>query len=178
MKRIEDEPNPQVGAFYWVPCVDYFPHVSTVKPQRMPVIGPWHEDADIGVADYHFHYDLRFLNPEDFDVWYMARVHPSKCSVRGNPFAPNIIRAPIITHRRRKMLRVMPDMPKQEKTSQFPKWQKALETKFANHNVLQCRTCPHRGMSLDGLPVAPDGTVVCNGHGLKWSLLTGRLVPR
>ena len=38
--------------------------------------------------------------------------------------------------------------------------------------------CYGRGFRLAGLPVQPDGTVVCPGHGLRWHLNTGRLVPR
>lgn len=52
-----------------------------------------------------------------------------------------------------------------------------LEEQFKDVK-LKCKTCPHRGMSLEQLPVAVDGTVVCNGHGLKWHLETGSMVPR
>lgn len=58
MKRIEDVKSPEVGKFYLVRCIDH-PNVKG-NHRWLPVIGPWHEDAEIvGFSDHHFHYDWR-----------------------------------------------------------------------------------------------------------------------
>lgn len=51
-----------------------------------------------------------------------------------------------------------------------------LETEFRNVKM-KCMTCPHRGMNLKDGHRKGD-TVVCHGHGLKWNVKTGEMIPR
>lgn len=171
--KIENIARPSVGLFYLVPCV-LMPVMLVNRPVWLPIIGPWHEDKDIGVASYHFHFDLRFLSRHLFDQWQgvraMARVQPRlghlKSEVLSGSERDRDNPCPF-SYRRRKMLREMPDFPRND----------AGEKEFAGVKM-KCLVCPHRGMPLKHLPVGPDGTVVCNGHGLKWHATTGALVPR
>jgi hypothetical protein len=173
VQKIEDVKLPLVGKFYLVPCVERHPK-QTIRIDFLPVIGDWHEDKDIGTPQYHYHYDVRFFPDWLMDRWVrgphgdasvLGRIHNFRDDERTKhtPFP--------ITYRRLKMKREMPIFPNASNI------QGPLQKHFKDHK-LKCHVCPHRGFSLDGLPVAPDGTVVCNGHGLKWSLLTGTLVPR
>lgn len=175
IQKIEDVKNPQVGRFYLVPCVEFYPSVIS-KKQMLPVIGPWHEDADIGFEPHHFHYDVRFCSDKIFTPLYIIRGHLYRASVP-EVFNEDSKIPPTVTYCRRKMRRQMPDFPKARPNAKRPEWQIELEQKYSTH-VLKCHTCPHRGMSLDGLPIDAQGRVVCNGHGLRWNLNTGRLSPR
>lgn len=166
-KNIEDVPEPVMGRFYLVPCV-----WVALGRQWWPVIGPWHEDADLGLANFHFHYDVRFLPERLF--WNgdrtMARVHTHvTSSARWEHH--DCKREVEVVRRRMKMKRVMPNFPFDEKFAE------KVERPFLETRLV-CKVCPHRGMSLEGLPVDAEGRVVCNGHGLRWNLKTGRLSPR
>ena len=152
--KISDVSDPVVGNSYLVPCIKY----DTPIRQWWPVIGEWHEDADLGLPVWHFHFDFRFLEIEGYG---MGRVQTSRFREREMP----------IVWRRMKMLRQMPEFPGRKLTA----W-KALERKFMELKM-KCMTCPHRGMPLQGQPII-DGMVVCNGHGLRWKISTGEMVPR
>lgn len=172
LQKIEDVKTPQVGKFYLVPCI-WHCLTEFTRAFWLPVVGPWHEDAEfVGFPYWHFHYDWRFMqsfliiDPER-PIYNQARVATDKLDI--NP--------PKTQLRRRKMMRPMPEFPAIERSGDPVRWIKPLETEFASH-VLKCRPCPHRGMSLDGLPIDAQGRVVCNGHGLRWNLNTGRISPR
>lgn len=174
LQKIEDVPNPEVGRHYLMPCsLLLASHSNSRKPAWVPLIGPWHEDADIGIATFHFHYDARFLTAQILGgkdpAYYIGRVHTAGC----HPDSCGIMGAtpPPIEYKRRKMLRQMPDFPG------HGAFTLQLESKFKRHE-LKCLTCPHRGMSLQGLPQDDQGRVICNGHGLRWNLKTKRLSPR
>jgi len=38
------------------------------------------------------------------------------------------------------------------------------------------RICPHKGVSLSGIPVDSNDQIVCPGHGLRWNNKTGDLI--
>lgn len=185
--KIEGVEKPVVGRFYLVPCVwdeNYGVTRRTVhKGGWWPVIGPWHEDADIGFAEHHFHFDVRFFTEWNWEGrgkrQNMARVKTRQ------PRELAVMAVPKIEYRRLKMLREMPDFPKEETSwAVAGGWVegskndlvKRVEEKFKDVRMT-CMKCPHRGMPLTGLPVK-DGMVVCNGHGLRWELATGRMVVR
>lgn len=171
LQKIEDVKLPAVGRYYQVRCAyGKRPHLSKQR-EWWPVIGSWHEDADIGVAAYHFHYDVRFYSEAEFNrgrIPHLAQVHTWGLvdSAMSDQTAP--VRTEYF---RMKMRRQMPDFPAD------PPFLWKLEDLFRDV-TLKCRVCPHRGFSLEGLQRAADGTVLCNGHGLKWNLETGRLVAR
>ena len=58
LQRIDDVPEPVVGHYYLVPCL------QAAKPGLwLPIIGPEHEDAAIiKFPALHCHYDLRFFS--------------------------------------------------------------------------------------------------------------------
>jgi Rieske [2Fe-2S] domain len=73
-----------------------------------------------------------------------------------------------------KCLRRMPRYPVRTN------FRKALEAAYVSATVIDkdgCRLCPHKGIPLHGLPTEKDGSVVCPGHGLRWTK-DGKLVPR
>lgn len=180
LQKIEDVDQPEVGSFYLVPCVEII--LQRRRGLFWLVIGTWHEDAKLGVPKFHFHHDVRFYtdarnkNPLNRGfhwggnpAYNLGKVLAPEISDEHNP--------PEIVYRRMRMLRPMPDFPMSGFTGNKTTMQITLEDEFKGVQ-LNCLKCPHRGMSLKGLPVAADGTVICNGHGLKWNLKTGRMVKR
>lgn len=172
MMRIENVKTPVVGKFYFVPCI----HTDQTRLQSwdtwIPIIGPWHEDAEIIMFEApHFHLDWRFVQYIRFDE--LGRNHSLvACSTVGG----NSASQPTVVYKRKMMWREMIEFPSSTTSGEVP-WMRTLEAKYKNHQ-LKCNTCPHRGMSLEGLPQDEQGRVVCNGHGLRWNLKTGKLAPR
>src|SRR5579859_1364238 len=146
LQKIEDVESPVVGRFYLVPCV-YFKLEQTFGEHWNPVIGDWHEDADIGVSRYHFHYDVRFFGKRRWELGAPYRRYYAKPEAHMARVFAAFETKPEIVYRRLKMKRQMPDFP-HIADSFIVK----LEAKFKDVNM-KCMTCPHRGMSLKGLPV-------------------------
>lgn len=179
MKKITEVEQPVVGRQYRVPCVIRY---TGGKMSFWPVIGPWHEDKDIiGFDWHHFHYDVRFLSkaqmntlsPFRSEAYALVSVFTNETGIRG----ARDTEQPVLHWKRRLLKREMPDFPS---TSSVDGSKNKLSTNIeaAFKDVkMTCMTCPHRGFKLTGLPVK-DGNVVCNGHGLKWNLSTGEMVPR
>jgi hypothetical protein len=171
--KISDVDKPEVGKLYLVPCV----YSSWKKGARWwPVIGPWHQDKEIQFDAFHFHYDFRFFPQRNMmdrsGLGYdLTRVHFIPQSWDGKK---DTTTQPEIVWRRRKMQREMPDFPLRLRSGELSNVCKTLEPIYKDAK-LKCMTCPHRGMSLKGLPVK-DGVVVCNGHGLRWNVATGEMV--
>lgn len=170
---IEAVAEPVVGRFYWVPCVElpkatpYWAKVTRRRPRLrvVPVLGPGHEDNEIiGFKLDHWHLDWRFINDRALARWprrdndFMATVQTT--SVDGNELT-------LVRHRLR-CRRPMPTFPQHE-----AEWGPKLEQAYARHTLGKCRTCPHRGIPLNGIR-AQNGILVCPGHGLAWNLATGR----
>lgn len=164
---------PIVGRYYLVPCVKT-PRDEDYPPAWVPVLGPMHEDrTTIGFPFEHYHHDLRFSSPaalarisRDADAGGAARGPLDQ--VLADP--GHTLPAP--EWRRRRCHRAMPEASGQ------PWWLAAMERAHAGARLKACRICPHRGLPLASLPVAPDGTVTCPGHGLTFNISTGRLVRR
>lgn len=159
--KIEDVKSPELGKFYMVPC-------TMLAPTRwVPIIGPWHEDVeDVGFVAHHYHRDMRFINQSE--IFYPGQPCQDLQRV--------VTTAGPVAYRRMKMKREMPDFPTHDRKGMLVEFIGRLESRFKAHK-LTCKVCPHRGMSLDGLPVK-DGKVICNGHGLRWNVETGELAPR
>lgn len=175
--RIEDVEQPVVGRWYLVPCVW---RGDLRRPTWWPVFGGWHSDAEvINFPAWHFHFDARFLSRSQLAIasrygspdYALVAVY-TELPERREPGPP-----PETPWRRRRMVRGMPAFPAHYEHGQVKTvLAHNLETAFAGQ-TMKCRTCPHRGFSLKGLPVK-DGAVVCPGHGLKWDLATGAMIPR
>lgn len=171
MKKISEVPNPIVGKFYLVPCVEVLsPYVAYYKKGEFaPMMGEPHTDSEIGVNFLHYHYDWRFVNlQKQGAAFFMNPYSPAinlDPSGRGiNPFSKEIVC-------KKKRLRRL--------TVDFPGFlAKTLEPLYRESALVDCRTCPHRGFDLGNIPPGEDGNVICPGHGLKWDKGSGRMVPR
>lgn len=179
-RRILDLPldsEPVVGQWYRVPCA----RVRSVdgKSRWLPVMGRAHEDTDL--APYlteHWHYDVRFLSDR-----CVQSVAGSWCT----PPGPAVYALGIVMYLDavrglsvlpRRCYRRMPDQRDGLCHRLEPRYTDVVLATEAGRFSSGCRTCPHRGQPLGNLPVDEEGCVVCPGHGLKWSLVTGRLVSR
>lgn len=160
--------SPIIGKYYSVPCV----FMDCWSYQWIPVHGPRHEDTEfIGFDMHHWHIDWRFA-PKRWFNWLLESygdIHRLQGKVVCSPDARGIVRT--VEMRRKKCQREMINFP-----FNAP-WRSKLETKFAPCKLLVGMVCPHRGISLEGMPVK-DGLVVCPGHGLQWNVVTGEMVPR
>lgn len=140
--------EPIVGKYYLVECVRHL-------GEWVAVIGDSHKDAELG-ADYpHIHLDMRFLSAKQEARLSITRVIYDVPDINGR------------TLLKVRCKRAMPEFPfpPPEYTNSHNIW-----TRFAKQFVgrkAKCGKCPHRGMPLESLPKREDGTVICNGHGLK-----------
>lgn len=171
----ELESEPEVGKFYMVPCV------RTGQGYWVPVMGPPHEDgAIINFPYHHYHRDLRFLS--EADVVELANTFAFRLSCTLEEAAMIV---PTLTHnhvtappveRRMKCRRRMPTFPLTLRPKHVAPWWPKLQSTYADASA-KCGRCPHKGFSLKGLP-EKDGAVTCPGHGLRWNVETGEMVPR
>ena len=167
MMTLESPRDVQVGRYYLVPCAKL-----KYMGRWLPIIGPLHEDAKfINFPHQHWHYDPRFMSDATL----------RRCLAFSNGQILTQVLHPLptdqgLTLKRRKCHRLMPEFP-----WMHPRWQGnlgRLEDAYATRRVDPERPiCPHKGLPLVRSPDS-DGVVVCSGHGLSWSLLTGCLVPR
>lgn len=182
---------PVIGQRYRVPCVRSLADYG--RKRWLPVIGSVHQDAELGIKFDHLHYDPRFMS--DACIVWLAGGNPYL--PRGKAAAGNAWKALIyirtipraeapvaLTVRVLTCYREMPRFPARKPRTGPLTWESApvarvLEPLYQDVRLpVGCRVCPHRGMPLDSLPVEPDGTVICSGHGLKLCLKTGRMVAR
>src|SRR5437868_7625480 len=187
--------NPVIGHWYHVPgvLIDRFGYI--------PIHGPWHEDKEVIKFDrHHYHCDWRFASKRFFDyVWRTVTV-PEWVTKEDGKVHNRVITEAMTRWilRRKKCMWPMPDFPN-------AKWLATFEETYRDHVLSpKCLICPHRGMPLlhgtvrrelplpspteppvfqnsyRALPFDESShlTVVCPGHGLKWDLSTGRVVPR
>jgi hypothetical protein len=162
-----------VGRRYRVPCVSWQGYLT-------PILGPMHEDAEhIGFKHQHWHIDFRFVSKQQWEG--MRESYADYSRVHGKVITADKAESGVV-YVRRKCLREMPvfprDIPDGGHGSMAVPWLSKLESAYADKRLnLNCMTCPHRGLPLDG--IAPkNGVLVCPGHGLAWDVSTGRLHPR
>ena len=184
LHRVDDLPNPPVvGEFYLVPCI-LIPAAlqrkgqlcGGMRPRWWPILGPRHQDLDLGVPAYHYHYDPRFMT----DRAIVNRIGSQPISWLFGAILcdghPSVLPSPV--PRRRRCLRHMPaHFADVEGGWGLPSWLRPLEAKFADVLLPDCKVCPHRGLPLAQLP-QKNGIVTCRGHGLRWDVATGKLVRR
>jgi glycine/D-amino acid oxidase-like deaminating enzyme len=155
-----------IGQSYAVPCIK-------MEDEWFGVLGPLHEDVDIlgPQATAHYHYDPRFLSDEEL--------------VRFTGAPPeNDMAAPFILAHLLKEFTDGPELREKECFRQMPNFIRAprgyipaLEERYKDACIdPENPICPHRKFPLVGNP-SEDGIVICSGHGLQWSLITGKLVP-
>lgn len=162
----------QIGHYYRVPCM-WVPDVES----WLPILGPWHEDKDvIGFTEPHYHVDWRLVGPSLYE--YFKERH---AAVHAKVFSRQDLGtdSPRLETKRLRCWREMPEFPSHhplDRTEAVP-WMPALEREHADCRLKCGKVCPHRGISLEGMPVK-DGVVVCPGHGLAWNVETGAMVRR
>jgi hypothetical protein len=191
LKTSELESEPVVGRFYKVPCIRHFwmNYGSFGCRERklwVPVLLPAHRDPDLLKAEPgpHYHFDVRFMSHRAADLFCFTWEHKDDLQ-SWRRLMTNIMwefseeRAMgyrfKIKWKRRKCLRSMPPFPlnvRNNRNSQNPvkrsRVSQILESQFIGRRVCSNRlVCPHRGISLRGLPVQADGSIICPGHGLK-----------
>lgn len=162
--------NVVVGQFYDVPCARIVnTDCRSLHGNWWPVIGPAHLDHDIIDFDpVHIHIDVRFVKPEPYP---------------DNILRPQILQ-PLVLHphspdpltfefsiRRRKCHRRAQLFPS------YVSWLPALEVAHAGCRIGPDGLCPHRQIPIAAGHRLPDGSMVCPGHGLRWST-DGTLIPR
>lgn len=171
--RIEDVGDAKIGTVYNVPAVRWTGSSfgrPTGVPEVVPILGPMHEDAEhINFPEPHWHVDWRFVAesnwrcmPESYAFGGRDRFAAARVVIAKNT-------GPIFRVQRRcRRGHVL-----------FPRdlagWMRGLEASMAGQTA-RCGICPHRGVPLAGAPVI-DGARVCPGHGLRWRVSDGALVP-
>jgi hypothetical protein len=173
-----------VGKYYLVPCM----RVRYERGNEIDwlVIGPEHSDAEYLNFHYqHYHFDVRFVSKSVFESQLKIGIGPYALAAvlhTGRHRSRNeMVIGPF--EKRRKCLRLMPEFPIYGPVFPKPKlnasWMPDLEAAYKDCTIkADCLRCPHRGLPLNGPPVDEQGNVVCPGHGLRFNLHAGRLVPR
>lgn len=178
----------EVGRYYMVPCM------LTTKAAGawwalpggwVPVVGPKHRDAEHLDVDFeHYHVDWRFIHTKKFQFACDRRGGTPHSTVLSSTHGQyNVIEgSPVL--RKLRCLREMPEFPEvrtmpmnvvRRGTNRWAHMERAQA--FVCNKLKPGNICPHRGIDLT--PFArPDGTAICPGHGLRWNLNTGELMPR
>ncbi len=164
--KVTEAERVEVGRYYMVPCVRGRAE-TTSSLEWIAVTGPEHEDRGAVFAPYlHWHPDCRFMSAR-----MIAAVQSDQPSVASVIFLSAHLHRRSVEWRRQLCKREMPPYP-----PAF--FMDALVLEMGDARLKpDCRTCPHRGVPLNGLPVR-DGAVTCPGHGLRWNLATGEMVRR
>lgn len=171
----------RVGKTYSVPCVFH-------RNFHLPVLLPLHADPELGsVAKHpHYHFDWRFIPKSTMKaVWGMTdfrRLFGYVAWAVRFEHGEALDQPLPLEYVRKRCLRPMPDFPREwdyhVNGTHLRPLVKSVETLCKGKCIrnLENPVCPHKGISLAGLPVDADGCVICPGHGLKWNLQTGELV--
>lgn len=185
IRRLDSlQPGEQVvvGKLYLAPCVFVKNHLVSLDGWQ-PVLLPAHEDREfIGFATVHYHHDLRFVPPRQYDEAVGILRDQRLLTIR---VVGKEVQTTGIEWRRRKCHRLAPLFPTLGEIEEsfgnkvLNRWPIELEDAYEDRR-LNCATmvCPHKGVCLTGHPVDERGHVVCPGHGLKWNTKTGELVRR
>lgn len=180
-----------VGQMYLVPCLfvarsswtGWMPPDGWVptSARSTPTRSTWNSSSSTSNIDW------RFVPDEAYEaaLGLELRVPHNKVVTADSGVLNRLYGQPVM--KRRKCRRVMPTFPQINSTT-LPDSHKHPDSsaRWARMEIAQAFTCnrlkpgnicPHRGIDLT--PFAqPDGTAVCPGHGLRWDLRTGELMPR
>jgi len=166
---------PVVGSFYLVPCVEVTRNIVPRKVGVWPITGPNHEDAEhIEFPARHWHYDLRFLTEDQFNgLGYHPHSHVLISSNPDGTARDDVAFGPVVYKR----LRCRRDAPEYPHAKAERYWLPKLRAAYCEKTIT-CGKCPHRGLPIASLPREPGTDIVtCPGHGLRWDLSTGKLMP-
>lgn len=167
MQRITELQYPPIaGEAYLVPCL--FSQIE--KGRSIPVMGDFHEDAEIGFFDEHVHPDFRFFNNREFGM-IINRVIRDGESLHSLVYPLRNYR--FIAWEARQCFREIPEIPTEVLD---PDLMGALEHIY-RHSKLNCGICPHKGANLNSIAPDASGNKICPLHNLMWGA-DGHLVPR
>jgi hypothetical protein len=170
MPEIASPTEPVIGKLYSVPCVVLARGLSAVRKagSMVPVMGPLHEDAKyFAVKDHHYHLDFRFIEARQWRELNDLFRLPMTVVVTQDQVA----RVAVVRMKCKRAMPTFPEAPRPEPMVRF-------ESDYVDKAMCpKAMICPHRGLCLKGLPVV-DGAVTCPGHGLRWNVETGAMVPR
>ena len=167
MQKITELTHPPIiGETYLVPCL--FSQIE--KGRSIPVMGDFHEDAEIGFFDEHVHPDFRFFDNREFGM-VINRV------IRDGESLHSLV-YPFRNHRfiiweARQCFREAPVIPVEVLNSDL---MELLEQIYCD-SKLTCGICPHKGGNLNSIAPDKHGNKVCPLHNLMWDK-DGNLVSR
>lgn len=163
--------NVVVGKMYKVPCIRRV-HSGKFRDLSgrgwIPVLGPIHDDEElIGFASPHLHNDSRFLTVKGNRVHSDSLSRLGTVTCLGDGF---VHLGPVQYALKLRMCRRLTDV-----------WTPVRFTRPLEEAYRRCRIgpdglCPHRGIPLALGARLQDGSIVCAGHGLRWSA-EGELLP-
>jgi hypothetical protein len=179
MKQQQQHEPYEVGRFYMVPCVEG----TWCGVQKFwPVIGPFHNDAEIIEFDeWHWHIDVRFISGSPYfhkNVQDVVREFPLMLTIarpnysQGDYFTPAKHPMPVL--KRRKCRR---QYASHETSMDRARWLQKLEASCGSAGLRNGR-CPHRGTDLSTMIPDEFGCIECPLHGLIFDAASGSNVPR
>lgn len=169
--QITDVETVKRGRYYSVPCVKVPESIPTLvggfrSGDWIPILGSLHSDPEIGADYLHYHYDRRFCKDRIPARSVLAFGVPGQKLLWPN--ADTVVR-----WRWRKCYRAIDNA--------FADFSQARIIKKLEDIHEKCRLqsnnlCPHRNISLNGIPTDDNGNVTCPAHGLTWNKVSGKLV--
>jgi len=164
MQKVTETDKIISGKYYLVPCilVDEIGFEGFKKGQYLPVLLPFHNDTEIGLDSWHYHYDHRFINPKR----EIAKNVVVGRTIRANPTESN-------TFDRTIYWKKMKCLDPTNGLGRVPKPLRELES---TKSLKMCNlVCPHKGVGLNGIePI--NGAIECPAHGLKFCATTGNVI--
>lgn len=180
---------PVIGQKYLVPCVEIFSGF-TLKNEFVPVLGPAHNDPELGQLAWHSHVDIRFMTDQEIlhftHLENLELVKNETNIITNVPITSITVKHPPIIECEKFCVRECFDLrgyetPRGGFVSRYisnEQTNKVMEDQQEYKRLnLNCMVCPHRNFPLNSVPVYED-VVVCPGHGLQWCVKTGKLVRR
>lgn len=170
-----------VGRYYMVPCL-FVPKElrAWIAEEWAPILGNKHIDPELGVDAEHFHIDWRFVREATLKFASAGVIKSPHGKIitndSGDIFDHKLTGMPVL--KRRLCKRAMPEFPSLEGKSSrriFARMEAGMLERCAR--LKDGHICPHRGIDLRPFADA-EGFATCPGHGLRWNLSTGELVPR
>jgi hypothetical protein len=187
-RLLELKAPPVIGQKYLVPCVEIFSGFS-LKNEFVPVLGPAHNDPELGQLLWHAHVDIRFMTDTELEHFTSVKLEEMKNESNVNisiPVTTMTVKQPTVTEHEKLCIRQGLDLrgyktPLGWLVSRYisnAETNKIMEDQQEHKKMdLTCRICPHRNFPLNSVPVY-ENVVICPGHGLQWCVKTGKLVRR
>ena len=164
-----------IGQHYVVPCIAR--KRKSGKTLWVPIMGSRHPDPELDNPKPHYHIDYRFFTDKMMLFYFGNRFLAGKIHVFSSPVDLPIKNMRLRCYRHFSTIISADSMEATINEIDFFKFEDLMEKAevVVKHN---CRTCPHKGISLEGAVEIFPGIVECPGHALTWNLSTGKLYKR